>query len=245
LITESKDFGTSFSISEKTINKLLKSEVITSVLDWVEAKAAAAERAKERELNKDLDKKNLRKITKFTDASDKIHRDQTMLFICEGDSASNAILSARTPLIGCYPLKGKPINAMGTDVKHMMENKEFVDLLAVTGLKIGKKVDDISQLHFGKIVSCTDADCVEENTTIVSDKGLKQIKDVKPGDKVLTHTGDYETVVAMSESIKTAEIVINGIHFSENHKIPVLSNGEIVIKLAKDVETTDKLLIKK
>jgi len=158
MVSEVKNFGTTFTVSDKMIAKLVKSPVIQSVLDWVQAKEDAANRAKERELNKDLNKANLRKITKFTDATEKEKRNECMLFICEGDSASNAILSARTPLIGCYPLKGKPINAMGTDVKKLMENKEFVDLLAITGLKIGKKVNDISELRFGKIVSCTDAD---------------------------------------------------------------------------------------
>ena len=158
LITEKKDFGTTFEVTDKMIGKLVKSPVIQSVLDWVTAKEEAAKRAEERKLNKDLDKANLRKITKFTDATEKEKRDQCMLFICEGDSASNAILSARTPLIGCYPLKGKPINAMGTDIKKLMENKEFVDLLAITGLKIGRKVESLSELRFGKIVSCTDAD---------------------------------------------------------------------------------------
>lgn len=158
LITEKKDFGTSFEVTDKMIAKMVKSPVIQSVLDWVEAKEQAAKAAEARKLNKDLDRVNLRKITKFTDASNKDKREECMLFICEGDSASNAILSARTPFIGCYPLKGKPINVMGSDIKTLMANKEFVDFLAVTGLKIGQKVKDISELRFGKIVACTDAD---------------------------------------------------------------------------------------
>ena len=158
LITEKKDFGTSFEVTDKMVNKLIKSPVIQSVLDWVTAKEQAALAAEQRKKNKELDKTNLRKITKFTDATEKEKRNECMLFICEGESASNAILSARTSLIGCYPLKGKPINAMGTDIKKLMENKEFIDLLAITGLKIGQKVKDISELRFGKIVSCTDAD---------------------------------------------------------------------------------------
>ena len=158
LITEKKDFGTSFEVSDKMVNKLIKSPVIQSVLDWVEAKEAAEKAKEQRKLNKDLDRVNLRKITKFTDATEKERRNECMLFVCEGDSASNAILSARTPLIGCYPLKGKPINVMGTEIKKLMENKEFVDFLAVTGLKIGEKVNSVTQLRFGKIVACTDAD---------------------------------------------------------------------------------------
>jgi DNA topoisomerase-2 len=86
LITEKRDFGTTFEISDKMISKLVKSPVIQSVLDWVQAKEDAAKRAEERKLNKDLDKANLRKITKFTDATEKNRRDQCMLFICEGDT---------------------------------------------------------------------------------------------------------------------------------------------------------------
>ena len=158
LITEKKDFGTSFEVTDTIISKLVKSPVIQSVLDWVEMKENAALAAEQRKKNKELDKLNLRKITKFTDATEKNRRDQCMLFICEGDSASNAILSARTPMIGCYPLKGKPINAMGADMKMLFGNKEFVDFLAITGLKIGEKVNSVTQLRFGKIVACTDAD---------------------------------------------------------------------------------------
>lgn len=158
MVSEVKNFGTFFEVNEKMIAKLVKSPVIQSVLDWVEAKQNAADLAEQRKKNKELDKTNLRKITKFTDATEKNRRDQCMLFICEGDSASNAILSARTPLIGCYPLKGKMLNVMGVDVKTLLANKEIVDFLAITGLKIGERVNSITQLRFGKIVACTDAD---------------------------------------------------------------------------------------
>lgn len=108
--------------------------------------------------NKNLDKTNLRKISKFTDASNKTDRKNCMLMIAEGDSAANAVLSARTAMIGCYPLKGKPINALGASVKDVMSNAEFVDLLAVLGLKMGEPVKSVSDLRFGKIVCLSDQD---------------------------------------------------------------------------------------
>jgi DNA topoisomerase-2 len=55
-------------------------------------------------------------------------------------------------------LKGKPINAMGASTKDILANKEFVDLMSVIGLKIGEKVNSLSDLRFGKIVATTDAD---------------------------------------------------------------------------------------
>lgn len=158
MITEVRNFGTSFDITDKFINKLVKSSIIQSILDWVYAKETAQKNAELRKLNKDLDKTNLRKIVKFTDASNKNDRKNCMLAICEGDSAANAVLSARTEMIGCYPLKGKPINAMGATAKDLLANKEFVDLMLVTGLKIGQRVNSLNDLRFGKIVMMTDAD---------------------------------------------------------------------------------------
>ena len=74
------------------------------------------------------------------------------------NSAGCAVLSARTEMIGCYPLKGKPINVMGASQKDILANKEFVELMLVTGLKIGHRVESIDDLRFGKIVILTDAD---------------------------------------------------------------------------------------
>ena len=158
LITEAKNFGTSIEISDRFIQKVIKSSIVQSVLDWITAKEQAAEAAKLRALNKDSDKANLRKITKFTDASEKIDRRNCMLMVCEGDSAANSILGARTSLIGCYPLKGKPINAMGATTKELADNKEFTELLSITGLKIGQKVRSPDDLRFGKLVIVADAD---------------------------------------------------------------------------------------
>jgi DNA topoisomerase-2 len=158
LITEVKNFGTSFEIPDKTISKILKSSVIQSILDWVQAKEAANKAAELRRLNKDLDKTNLRKITKFTDASNKTNRAECMLMLCEGDSAANSVLSARTEMIGCYALKGKPINALGATTKDIMANKEFVDMMSVLGLKIGQPVESVDSLRFGRIVILADQD---------------------------------------------------------------------------------------
>lgn len=158
LITEAKNFGTSIEISDKFIQKVIKSPIVQSVLDWIEAKESAAEAAKLRALNKDADKTNLRKISKFTDASEKVDRRNCMLALAEGDSAANSVLSARTSLIGCYPLKGKPINALGATTKELAENKEFTELISIMGLKIGQKVRSPDDTRFGKLVIVSDAD---------------------------------------------------------------------------------------
>ena len=81
LITEVKDFGTRHEVTDKLAKLIFKSEIIQSVLDWIEKKALAQERAELRKLNKDLDKT---KIPKLIDAQKKGDRGTCILGIYEG-----------------------------------------------------------------------------------------------------------------------------------------------------------------
>ena len=144
---------------DKISKQILNTEsIIEPMISAILYKKELEERRALAKANKDLEKSNLRKITKFTDASNKTDRANCMIMTAEGDSAANSVLSARTEMIGCYALKGKPINVMGATTKDLMSNKEFVDLMSVIGLKIGQKVESISDLRFGKIVMLSDAD---------------------------------------------------------------------------------------
>lgn len=158
MISPVAEYKTSWSASDKFIRKIVSGTVIQTILDWVMAKERAAEAAELRKKSKDIDRANLRKITKFTDASEKTDRDNCMLLLCEGDSAANSVLSARNQYTGCYALKGKPINALAATTADVLDNKEFVDLMKVTGLKIGEKITKLSDCRFGKICVCADAD---------------------------------------------------------------------------------------
>lgn len=143
------------AIAKKVVNT---PEIIDPIVEAQIRKKEALEAAELRKKNKDIDKANLRKISKFTDATQKENRDRCILFVCEGDSAASSILSARTQSMGCYPLKGKPINALAATTKELMDNKEFTELMTILGLKIGEKVTSVDQLRFGKIAVTSDAD---------------------------------------------------------------------------------------
>lgn len=143
------------AIAKKVINT---PEIIDPIVEAQIRKKEAQEAAELRKKNKDVDKANLRKISKFTDATQKEDRENCMLFVCEGDSAASSILSARSNNMGCYPLKGKPINALAATTKELMDNKEFTEMMTILGLKIGEKVTSTGQLRFGKIVVTSDAD---------------------------------------------------------------------------------------
>lgn len=153
LITEPKDFGSTHEISAVILKKIFASEIIQSILDWIERKAAAEERAKLRKLNSGLDKS---KVLKLIDAKSTKDRQKCTLAIFEGDSASSAFRQYREPdTQGAFPLRGKFINVREIKDSQVVQNKEVQSLMAAIGLKIGHEPEN---LRYGKILFYTDAD---------------------------------------------------------------------------------------
>ena len=153
LITDSKAFGSEHKLTDKTIRQVFNSEVVQSLLDWVERKKMADERAKLRKLNKNLHKT---KVLKLIDAKKKGDRSKCTLAIFEGDSASSAFRRYRDPQYqGAFPLRGKFVNVREMSDAKVVQNKEVQCLMAAIGLKIGHEPED---LRYGKILLYTDAD---------------------------------------------------------------------------------------
>lgn len=160
LITEVKDYKTSWDVSDKMINKIVKSSIIQNILDWAEAKAKQEELKELRKLNKDAAKTNPKRIEKFDDAVEKKDRHLCEVFFTEGDSARLSIQSARgkNKYIGSFSLRGKPLNVYDSEIKDIIGNNEFANMLVVTGLQIGEKVTAKTDLRFGKLVILSDND---------------------------------------------------------------------------------------
>jgi DNA topoisomerase-2 len=153
LITEVKDFGSTHIVSDKIIKALFQSEVVSSILDWIEKKKIAEERAQLRKLNKDL---NTSKILKLIDAKSRTDRDKCVLGIFEGDSAKSAVRQFRNPqLFGAFPLKGKFLNVSEMKNTEVIKNEEVVNLMGSIGLRLG---EEPTNLRYGKILIYTDAD---------------------------------------------------------------------------------------
>jgi DNA topoisomerase II len=81
LITEVKSFGTSFEVSQKLISSILKSEIVNSILDWIQQKKNAEDNKLQRDLNKKLSKI---KVEKLIDAKGK-DRWKYSIGLFEGD----------------------------------------------------------------------------------------------------------------------------------------------------------------
>ncbi len=81
-------------------------------------------------------------------------REESMIFITEGDSASGSITKARDVATqAVFSLRGKPLNTYGLSKKVIYENDELNLLQAALNIEEG-----IENLRYNKIVIATDAD---------------------------------------------------------------------------------------
>ncbi len=98
------------------------------------------------------------RVEKLLDANERKDRHLCTLFICEGDSAIGGLRSARNKLYqGGIALKGKPMNVMQASINDVINNQEFMDIMASIGLTIGQKAD-ANELRYSKIVFLADSD---------------------------------------------------------------------------------------
>jgi DNA topoisomerase-2 len=154
LITEIKDFGSTFEVSNKLIQQILKSEIVNSILDWIQQKKSAEDSKLQRELNKKLDKI---KVEKLIDAKGK-ERWKYSIGLFEGDSAISAFRKYRDPqTMGAFALKGKFVNVSEMTNQKLVQNAEVVNLMASIGLKLGQKID-LKDLRYGRVLFYVDAD---------------------------------------------------------------------------------------
>ena len=110
--------------------------------------------ARDRSKKSNLHNKKLRDCrTHLTDLKDE-KREQTTLFITEGDSASGSITKSRdVSTQAVFSLRGKPLNCYGLTKKVVYENEEFNLIQAALDIE-----DDMDNLRYNKIVIATDAD---------------------------------------------------------------------------------------
>lgn len=110
--------------------------------------------ARDRSKKASLHNKKLRDCRiHLTDLKD-ARREETTLFITEGDSASGSITKSRdVNTQAVFSLRGKPLNVYGLTKKVVYENEEFNLVQAALDIE-----DDLDNLRYNRIVIATDAD---------------------------------------------------------------------------------------
>jgi topoisomerase-4 subunit B len=110
--------------------------------------------ARDRSKKASLHNKKLRDCrTHLTDLKDE-RREDTTLFITEGDSASGSITKSRdVNTQAVFSLRGKPLNCYGLTKKVVYENEEFNLLQHALDIE-----ESLENLRYNNIVIATDAD---------------------------------------------------------------------------------------
>ncbi|GET21029.1 DNA topoisomerase IV subunit B [Prolixibacter denitrificans] len=109
--------------------------------------------AKQRAKKASLHNKKLRDCRIHYNSNDD-RKNETSIFITEGDSASGSITKSRdVNTQAVFSLRGKPLNSFGLTKKVVYENEEFNLLQAALNIEEG-----IDELRYNKVIIATDAD---------------------------------------------------------------------------------------
>jgi topoisomerase-4 subunit B len=136
------------SAADALLKRILQSE--RERKDIAGIKKLANERAKKANLHN----KKLRDCRIHLTDEKAESRQETILFITEGDSASGSITKSRdVQTQAVFSLRGKPLNSFGLTKKIVYENEEFNLLQHALDIE-----DSLDNLRYNKIVIATDAD---------------------------------------------------------------------------------------
>ncbi|MCC8132719.1 MAG: type IIA DNA topoisomerase subunit B [Tannerellaceae bacterium] len=134
--------------SDAMLRKILESEKERKAI------AGVTKLARERAKKANLHNKKLRDCRIHLNDAKGSQKEDSCIFITEGDSASGSITKSRDPnLQAVFSLRGKPLNSYGLTKKIVYENEEFNLLQAALNIE-----DGLEGLRYNKVIIATDAD---------------------------------------------------------------------------------------
>lgn len=135
-------------VAEVIIQKITENEKERKAI------AGVAKLARERSKKANLHNRKLRDCrVHLNDAKGEL-KEESSIFITEGDSASGSITKSRdVNTQAVFSLRGKPLNCFGLTKKVVYENEEFNLLQAALNIE-----DGLDGLRYNKVIVATDAD---------------------------------------------------------------------------------------
>ena len=118
------------------------------------AMAGVTKLARERAKKANLHNRKLRDCRIHYSDTKNDRKEESCIFITEGDSASGSITKSRdVNTQAVFSLRGKPLNSFGLTKKIVYENEEFNLLQAALDIE-----DGLDTLRYNKVIVATDAD---------------------------------------------------------------------------------------
>ena len=136
-------------------------DAVIATIERLEKADAAAEKARNAILN--MEKKETEQRKRKVTSSDKFkdcekHGQDSMLIICEGNSALGGLMPARdVKTEALYAVRGKVKNLMKHPLDECLENQEVSDIIMALGCGIQDKYNS-RKLNYGKVAIAVDAD---------------------------------------------------------------------------------------
>ena len=135
-------------IAEQMLQKISESEKERKAM------AGVTKLARERAKKANLHNRKLRDCRIHYSDVKNDRKEESCIFITEGDSASGSITKSRdVNTQAVFSLRGKPLNSFGLTKKVVYENEEFNLLQAALDIE-----DGLDTLRYNKVIVATDAD---------------------------------------------------------------------------------------
>lgn len=181
LTTPASKFGSKFELSDKFIDKLYKSSIVSNALN-VTSTAQASQAAK----TDGKKRSTIRGLAKLDDANfaGTNKSNDCTLILTEGDSAKTMALAGISVVgrdhYGVFPLRGKLLNVKDSTITKVSQNEEITSLKKILGLENGKVYDSVNDLRYGKIMIMTDQDSVTGDTPMLVRDPLTKLVHIIP-----------------------------------------------------------------
>ena len=161
LTTQRKNFGSTYSVDSKMIDKLMKTDLHEKIMHQAEYK-----QSKDLQKTDGKKKDNIKGIPKLSDANKAgtVHSKKCTLILTEGDSANTMAIAGLSEvgrdLYGVFPLRGKLLNVKDVDFEKILRNEEINNIKKILGLRNNQEYTDSFKwdLRYGRVMIMTDQD---------------------------------------------------------------------------------------